>query len=111
MLNDEQKEKLREIIDNELFEIEMEIDDLKEMTKPIGPDNSYGRLSRMDAINNKANMEASLRMKEKRFIDLKTAKRNIDKDSFGKCKNCGNDIEFERLQFMPESTHCMNCKG
>ena len=33
----------------------------EEMTQPIAPDNAIGRVSRMDAINNKSVIEAALR--------------------------------------------------
>ena len=35
--------------------------DYKEITKPIAPENAIGRISRMDAINNKSVTEAALR--------------------------------------------------
>ncbi|WP_373495790.1 TraR/DksA family transcriptional regulator [Aquiflexum sp.] len=28
---------------------------------------------------------------------------------FGKCIRCGNEININRLLFLPESNHCINC--
>ena len=88
---------------------EEEIEHLKELTKPVAPDNAIGRLSRMDAINNKTINEASLRENEKKLQKLERARGNIDEDSFGSCSKCGDEIAFGRLKFMPWTTRCVQC--
>lgn len=34
---------------------------------------------------------------------------SIRKGTYGKCENCGNPIEAERLQAMPAATLCVTC--
>ena len=46
------------------------IKDYRELTQPIEPDDAYGRISRMDAINNKSVMDASLRQAENKLKNL-----------------------------------------
>jgi len=82
---------------------------MEEMTKPVSPENSIGRISRMDAINNKSVMEAALRTARKELEGLEHASRNIDRDEFGKCEECGNMIDIKRLMVMPGSRRCMKC--
>ncbi len=41
-------------------------------------------------------------------IDL--AIKNIDNDTYGKCKRCGKDISEERLNFIPYTQYCIECK-
>lgn len=50
-MNPKEQEKLETIIHEKIGETKEEIEHLKELTKPIAPDNAIGRLSRMDAIN------------------------------------------------------------
>lgn len=88
-----------------------EILELKELTKPIAPENAIGRISRMDAINNKSVNEATLRQTEARLQKLEKALEKIDEPNFGLCLKCGKNINPMRLMLMPESTHCINCAG
>ena len=83
--------------------------DLEEATKPIAPENSIGRISRMDAINNKSVNEAALRSAQAKLVRLETSLMKVDEPGFGLCSKCGDPIQVKRLIIMPESTQCMNC--
>ncbi len=48
-----------------ISELTIEISELEELTKPVPLDASIGRISRMNAINNKSINEAALREKKK----------------------------------------------
>ena len=48
--------------------LQSEIKELEELTKPISPENSLGRLTRLDAINNKSVAEASLRNRKRKLV-------------------------------------------
>lgn len=86
------------------------IDRMKEMTQPISPENSIGRVSRMDAINNKSVMEAALRAAEQDLDAMQVALRKLETgEEFGVCERCGNQIPFQRLVLMPGSTKCVHC--
>ena len=84
-----------------------EIELLEEHVKPVSPENSLGRISRMDAINNKGVAEVSMRNKKSKLSKLRVALENIKKEDFGKCSNCSSAIQAGRLMFMPESTRCI----
>ena len=85
------------------------INNLEELTKPIPPENSIGRISRMDAINNKSVAEAALRSSKRKLSKLRMALTNIDLPGFGDCERCKQPIPPMRLMFMPESTRCVRC--
>jgi DnaK suppressor protein len=97
--------KLREAIEKTSREIE----EVERMTAPVSPDNAIGRVSRMDAINNKSVAEASLRNLEQKLEGLRAALRNIGQVDFGLCAKCGNPIPVGRLLLMPHSRFCVNC--
>ncbi len=99
------KEKILEAID----QTNEKIDGLEEATKPISPENSIGRVSRMDAINNKSVAEAALRSSKQKLSKLKIALSKLDKPDFGICTFCKNPIPPARLMYMPESTRCVRC--
>ncbi|MDM8161812.1 TraR/DksA C4-type zinc finger protein [Labilibaculum sp. K2S] len=96
-------------IKEKIAQLEKDIVMLKDLTQPISPDCAIGRVSRMDAINNKSVNEAALRKKEVQLSALKDALKNIDSDDFGKCIKCGIQIPIGRIMIMPESKKCVNC--
>jgi len=104
---DELKSKIAELI----VKYEHDIQETEKMVEPVKPENSLGRISRMDAINNKSVMEASLRNKVSKRNKLKFALTQIDNEGFGLCLNCKRQINPKRLMFMPESTKCVKCAG
>ena len=82
-MNKEQKKQIEEKLNNEVEETKTKITKYKELSQPIAPENSIGRVSRMDAINNKSVVEAALREAEEKLLKLldiqkKLLKRILD---------------------------------
>ena len=105
----EQKEQIKQKILANTAKMEKRIEEYTELTKPISPENAIGRISRMDAINNKSVNEAALRNAKEKMQRLQRCLREIDSESFGLCRQCGNQIEFEKLLVMPDSVRCVSC--
>lgn len=99
----------KEKITQEIAIVKKKIAELKEITQPIAPENAIGRVSRMDAINNKSVNEAALRTAESKLDQLELALAKADDENFGKCLRCGQEIPEGRLMIMPESTKCVRC--
>jgi DnaK suppressor protein len=110
-MTNQEKEELKTIIDCQIESIREEITELTELTKPITLDNSIGRLSRMDAINNKTINEKALRDKKRTLQKLERAVERYDEDKLGTCLKCGEEIPFGRLKIMPYTTRCVKCAG
>lgn len=105
----EDKQQLVDRLNALIIKSKEEIIELEEVCKPISPENSIGRISRMDAINNKSVAEAALRTKKKKLDQMETALKSVDKSEFGMCKACKRPIPIKRLIYMPESTKCVAC--
>lgn len=105
MENDDVKQKLL----NEIAKTQGLIEEYKEITKPIAPDVAIGRISRMDAINNKSVSESVLRQAEGKLQSLKRVLSMYGTDDFGKCLKCKIQIPIGRILFRPESLYCVNC--
>ena len=108
-MNEQQRRELGSRINQDLTVLQSEIVELKELTKPIAPENAIGRLSRMDAINNRSINEAALRKAQEKERKLRYALTRIDHTDFGICADCGQDIPIGRLLLMPESVRCVRC--
>ena len=108
-MNKKDKSTLEEKILAKIESLKENIIQLKEQSKPISPENAIGRISRMDAINNKGVVEAALRNAERKLDGLENALERIDEESFGKCARCGTEMQAGRLLIMPESRYCVKC--
>lgn len=108
-MNKEDKQDIKKRILEELKKTEELILDYKESTKPISPENAIGRVSRMDAINNKSVVEAALRKAEEKLNKLKLVLDKVNDADFGLCMRCGNPIPVGRILLMPQSRNCVRC--
>lgn len=108
-MDDKARAALKEKIEATITSLEKEIVQLEEASEPVSPDNSIGRITRMDAINNKGVAEANLRTARRKLTNLKIALGKIDSPSFGLCSSCGKGIQPARLMYMPESALCVRC--
>lgn len=108
-LSKDQKDTLRQVIEDSLFQIDNDLVDLKESAKPVQPDNAIGRLSRMEAIGQKSVKDAAIARAQGRQKKLKEALKRIDNDDFGICLECDEPIDWARLKSLPESVVCVEC--
>ncbi|MFU8859819.1 MAG: TraR/DksA family transcriptional regulator [Cyclonatronaceae bacterium] len=110
-LTSEQKKELRSIIERMISENVEELVQLAEYTRPVSPDSSIGRISRMDAINNKAINDAAFLEKKKLHQKLEKTLERLDDAGIDNCIKCGEPIAYGRLQIMPYTRRCVRCSG
>jgi DnaK suppressor protein len=108
-MNKQQRDELNLLINNAISKTSIKIAEYEEMTLPIAPENSIGRISRMDAINNKSVAEAALAVQRRKLKNLQFAKSRVYVEDFGSCANCKRNIPMGRLMLMPQSRFCVNC--
>ena len=108
-MNAIEKEKIKKKLVEEIIETKQKISKYKELTQPIAPENSIGRVSRMDAINNKSVNEAALREALIKLAKLEKIFPQLNSGDFGICINCKKSIPFGRLMIRPESQLCIDC--
>ena len=108
-MNKEQIQDIINKIEEEIKKTSEHISEYKDMTIPEALDCAVGRVSRMDAINNKSVTLAALRQAEEKLKKLNYVLSQVHKDNFGSCTRCGKPIPIGRIILMPESVHCVNC--
>ena len=104
-----EKVEIEKTILQEIESTKKSIVELKELTSPISPDCAIGRISRMDAINNKTINEDALRKAENKLKGLTITLQNMDDPDFGLCARCKNEIPLGRILLMPHSRFCVHC--
>lgn len=104
------KTALKEKLQEQILLTEEKIKGFESMAAPVSPDDAIGRVSRMDAINNKSVAEAALRQAKNKLAKMKHMLQSVDDDpNFGNCKRCGKPIPAMRIILMPESPFCVRC--
>lgn len=104
------RQKLQDLITDELQSIDSHIAELEARCQPVSPDNAIGRLSRMEAIGERGVHQTALAAATERRDALKHALQRIQEDEyFGLCERCDEPIPLARLMLMPESRYCVRC--
>ena len=109
MNNPNDKTEIKELISKKIQQTKEHIKELEDLTRPVAPDVAIGRVSRMDAINNKSVNDAALRQSREKLHKLQHAMDRINHPNFGVCARCGGQIPLGRILVIPESIHCMKC--
>lgn len=70
-----------------------------------------GRLSRMDAMQQQAMLDATRMRNQHELARLRWALALIDSDDFGYCEGCDDLIAAGRLRIDPAARYCVACAG
>ena len=70
---------------------------------------SVGRLSRMDAMQQQAMNQATERTRQRDLNRIKAAMVRMDDGEYGYCTECGEEIAMRRLEVDPIAERCINC--
>ena len=70
---------------------------------------SVGRLSRMDAMQQQAMAEAQERNRQRDLLRIDQAYRRIEDGEYGYCGQCGEEIPDARLAIDPMAALCVRC--
>lgn len=71
---------------------------------------SVGRLSRMDALQQQAMAMGSQERLSVRLRRIAAALARVDAGTFGRCCQCGHDVEQERLELDATTVFCSDCQ-
>ncbi len=81
-----------------------------EWRKPVELDQqSVGRLSRMDAMQQQAMADAEARRRQTDIARIDAALTRIEEGDYGWCLTCGEAIAPKRLAIDPMATRCISC--
>ena len=72
---------------------------------------SVGRLSRMDAMQQQAMAQATERRRHAERKRIAGALERLDEDEWGYCLSCGEEIAEKRLRHDPSVPSCVKCAG
>lgn len=108
-----QREELRELLERERRKLVRRL-------RRFGED--MGNLDRSEFSQHMAEAAAASTDREKAFmmageegerlvqVDRALDRLTRDAEAFGRCRSCGSDIAFARLEALPYTTLCIECK-
>jgi DnaK suppressor protein len=105
----EDKATIKEKIESELIQLQAQIVKLVKLVKPIAPDCSLGRLTRVEAMNEQVINLKILDEARLRETRLHNALRRVEHEMFGVCIECEESIGIGRMMIRPESIRCVGC--
>lgn len=79
--------------------------------QPVDLEQSIGRLTRMDAMQNQMLAKASQAETGLRLQRVEAALLRFGNGSYGWCADCGEPIGYRRLKARPEAPFCVSCQG
>ena len=80
-----------------------------EATAVVQLDTSFGRLSRMDAMQSQQMALELERRKKNQLQSVQNALKRIDQGTYGLCLRCQKAINNDRLDFQPDTLLCVQC--
>ena len=100
----------RKLIMDEIAELEGLSKNSKLGRDPVILDQqSVGRLSRMDAMQQQSMDLAREQRRQQRLDILAAALHRVDADDYGYCLKCDEPIKEARLKIDPAVTTCVSC--
>ncbi len=105
-----------ELARKRLEERRKELEDLSSISKDsrntvVLDQQSVGRLSRMDAMQQQAMAAAQERTRRRELQRIELAERRLKENEYGYCADCGEEIADGRLAIDPMAERCINCAG
>jgi DnaK suppressor protein len=109
-MNDAETARFRKLIATRLAELEKDDALGQDGQKVVTLDQqSVGRLSRMDALQNQAMAKATQARRDTEMRRLKQAMQRLEDGDFGYCDDCGDEIALKRLALDPAANRCITC--
>ena len=110
MIGSDRETKARKRIADRLAELEQEDKTATGNRATVELDQqSVGRLSRMDALQQQAMAQATHERRQRERAQLHAALKRLDDGTYGECIDCGDDIDDRRLDLAPTVLRCMEC--
>jgi len=104
-----EKEQLKSIIESQIETLEKELAFLKTQLKPVDKDCSLDNVYHAGRHQEQNIIFHRYEEYTKRYNRLIATLSRVEREDYGVCKECEEDISIERLKLIPESEYCIDC--
>lgn len=105
----EEREAIKQSIEDRIRQLSEDIETLKEHMKPITLKCVVDKANKMDTISSNAVKDSVYRNSIEKLNILKMLAEKVNDPEFGRCRRCNQPINPQRLKLLPESTLCVHC--
>lgn len=110
-LSQAQLRQLVKLLRQQKKQLVQQLDNSEADVQPVTLDQqSVGRVSRIDAIQQQQMAIASREQDKSLLIAINNSLERVDNDEYGYCLECGESIGFARLQVQPQAEYCVSCQ-
>ncbi len=109
-LTEDQRAELIERLHALKTELEGQLELANASSRIVDLDQPFGRVSRIDAIQQQKMAAANRRAIQVRLERIRVAFDVDRRGEYGECRECEEDIGYERLRARPESPLCITCQ-
>jgi DnaK suppressor protein len=104
--------QLRQLLEARQRELETLLGSSRPASQPVALDQqSVGRVSRMDAIQQQQMALASRQLANAQLRSIEQALQRIREGDYGECAECGEAIAYARLWAQPFARLCIDCQS
>ena len=96
-------------VEKRIAEIDLFLAEDDPESKPVAPDVTIGRLSRLESIQSQQMSLAQQRRQREEKERLENVLDRIKNGAYGNCAYCLSPISYERLEAMPDAVVCVSC--
>ena len=107
----EEVEALREQLVRLREELQAQLASSEAAARPVDLSEPIGRVSRMDALQQQSMTQANRASAALRERQVEAALGRIERDEYGACLGCGEEVGFQRLKARPEAPFCLPCQS
>ena len=109
-LTEADKKDLKRLMEQMQEDLRQQVEQGAEHSAPVELDqNRQGRLSRMDALQGQAMLQAGLERQRRQLVAIQNTIAQLDTKDFGRCEECDQWILIARLKLDPTAKHCVAC--
>ena len=109
-LSSSQLKSLKKLLLERQAELKTRDEDGASWRGPVELDQqSVGRLSRMDAMQQQEMAQAEARRRTSDLARIEIALNRVDEGEYGWCAECGETIAYKRLGIDPATHLCISC--
>lgn len=91
-------------------QLQAQLDESADGSRPVALDQPIGRLSRMEALQQQAMAVANRDSLQQRLTRVEAALQAVAGGTYGLCRFCEEPITYSRLAAYPETPLCLDCQ-
>lgn len=109
-MTQEERDRIRDQINNEISIIEKSINTLSELINGEVQSDANDWFTSKESTPSKEINELALEKAKQKIVILRNVLLKVDTPAYGICIKCNKPIPFERLKAIPSTTRCLSCR-